>query len=138
MRANMVDFDANDAATEFAAHFYLSEQGQAALQTKFDTISNQLHLLLNALRGKVVPPNPPPPPFIRLKRLAGTAELCAHCSNEHLVTRVMACARDGESHRKLLSLSPFPTLQQAVKLCHGERSTRANKRTLSGQSSVKH
>ncbi|KZR99048.1 Uncharacterized protein APZ42_005255, partial [Daphnia magna] len=74
--------------------------------------------------------------FIRLKRLAGTAELCIHCSDERLATRVMAGVRDGESRRKLLSLSPFPTLQQAVNLCRGEESARANERTLSGQSSV--
>jgi hypothetical protein len=73
---------------------------------------------------------------IRLKRLAGTAELCAHCSDERLATRVMAGVRDGESRRKLLSLPPFPTLQQAVNLCRGEESVRANERTLSGQSFV--
>ncbi|EFX71058.1 hypothetical protein DAPPUDRAFT_112135 [Daphnia pulex] len=58
----MVDSDADDATADVAARFDLIEQGQAALQTKFDTISNQLQLLLNAPRGNVVPPNPPPPP----------------------------------------------------------------------------
>ncbi|XP_045027944.1 uncharacterized protein LOC116934230 [Daphnia magna] len=54
--------DADDAAADAAARFDFLEQGQAALQTKFDTISNQLQLLLNAPRGNIVPPNPPPPP----------------------------------------------------------------------------
>ena len=69
--------------------------------------------------------------FTRLKRLAGTAELCVNCSDERLATRVMAGVRDSESRKKLLSLTPFPTLQQAVNLCRGEESARANERTLS-------
>ncbi|EFX64919.1 hypothetical protein DAPPUDRAFT_117723 [Daphnia pulex] len=58
----MADSDADDATADNAARFDLIEQGQAALQTKFDMISNQLQLLLNAPRGNIVPPNPPPPP----------------------------------------------------------------------------
>ncbi|XP_045023347.1 uncharacterized protein LOC123467548 [Daphnia magna] len=50
--------DADDAAADAAARFDFLEQGQAALQTKFDTISNQLQLLLNAPRGNIVPPTP--------------------------------------------------------------------------------
>jgi predicted phosphoadenosine phosphosulfate sulfurtransferase len=74
--------------------------------------------------------------FIRLKRLAGTADLCAHCSDERMATRVMAGVRESESRKQLLSLTPFPTLQQAVNLCRVEESARANERTLSNQSSV--
>ena len=53
-----------DEANNVAARFDLIEQGQADLQTKFDTITNQLQILLAASHGNVASQRqviPPPP-----------------------------------------------------------------------------
>ncbi len=41
-----------------------------------------------------------------------------------------------QTKKKLLAISPFPSLQATVNICRSEESARANERTLSGQSGV--
>ena len=74
--------------------------------------------------------------FIGLRRLADAADLCGTCSETRLVTRIIAGTRDSETKKKLLAISPFPSLQATVNICRSEESARANERTLSGQSGV--
>jgi hypothetical protein len=74
--------------------------------------------------------------YIGLRRLAEAADLCGTCSETRLVTRIIAGTRDAETKKKLLAISPFPSLQVAVNTCRSEESARANERTLSRQSGV--
>jgi hypothetical protein len=68
--------------------------------------------------------------YIGLRRLAEAADLCGACSETRLVTRIIAGTRDAETKKKLLAISPFPSLQVAVNICRSEESARANERIL--------
>jgi hypothetical protein len=74
--------------------------------------------------------------FIGLRRLADAADLCGTCADSRMATRIMAGIRDSETKKKLLALTPFPSLQQAVNVCRSEESARANERSLSHQAGV--
>jgi hypothetical protein len=74
--------------------------------------------------------------FIALRRLADAADLCGNCSEKRLVTRIIAGTRDTDRKKKLLAISPFPSLQDTVNICRSEESVRANERILSGHSGV--
>ena len=66
--------------------------------------------------------------YIRLCNLADAADLCAACRDTRLTTRIMAGVRDTETKRKLLALSPFPTVQQTINICRSEESAKANEK----------
>ncbi|EFX69941.1 hypothetical protein DAPPUDRAFT_257720 [Daphnia pulex] len=76
--------------------------------------------------------------YIRLRRLADAADLCATCVDARVATRIMAGIRDTETKRKLLALTPFPSAQQAINMCRSEEAARMNERSLSNQSSINH
>jgi hypothetical protein len=76
--------------------------------------------------------------YIRLRRLADAADLCATCVDARVATRIMAGIRDTETKRKLLVLTPFPSAQQAINMCRSEEAARMNERSLSNQSSINH
>lgn len=62
--------------------------------------------------------------------------MCGTCLETRLVTRFIAGTRDAETKKKLLTISPFPSLQVVVNICRSEKLAHANKRTLSGQSGL--
>ncbi|KZR99331.1 Uncharacterized protein APZ42_004837, partial [Daphnia magna] len=76
--------------------------------------------------------------YIRLRRLADAADLCATCVDARVTTRIMAGIRDTETKRKLLALTPFPPAQQAINMCRSEEAARMNERSLSNQSAINH
>ena len=76
--------------------------------------------------------------YIRLCNLADAADLCAACRDTRLTTRIMAGVRDTETKRKLLALSPFPTVQQTINICRSEESAKANEKSLSNPPAISH
>ena len=60
--------------------------------------------------------------YIRLKRIADCAQLCAGCFETRLATRIMSGISDSSVRQKLLAHTPFPTLKQVVNLCRSEES----------------
>ena len=74
--------------------------------------------------------------FIRLRRLADSAELCGNCADTRLATRIMVGIRDAETKKKLLAISPFPGTHEVATICRCEEAASENERTLSGQASV--
>ena len=60
--------------------------------------------------------------YIRLKRTADCALLRGDCIDQRMTTRIMSGIRDSDVRKKLMSLSPFPTMDQAVDLCRSEES----------------
>ena len=60
--------------------------------------------------------------YIRLKRTVDCALLCGDCIDQRMTTRIMSGIRDSDVRKKLMSLSPFPTMDQAVDLCRSEES----------------
>ena len=74
--------------------------------------------------------------YIRLKNLAGPAQLCGTCSDEQLATGIMTGIRDAATKQKLLALVPFPTAQAAVNLCRSEESAKSGVSTLQGTADV--
>ena len=74
--------------------------------------------------------------YMRLKSLAGPAQLCGTCTDEQMATGIMTGIRDVATKQKLLALTPFPTAQDAVNLCRSEESARANVSTLRGTNDI--
>ena len=74
--------------------------------------------------------------YMRLRRLAGPAQLCGTCEDEQMATAIMTGIRDAATKQKLLSLVPFPAAQVAVNLCRSEESARANVGTLQGTADI--
>lgn len=68
--------------------------------------------------------------YVSLRQIAANADLCTGCIDERLTTRIMVGVSDAESKRKLLTMKPFPTCQQAVDLCRSEETARANEAAL--------
>ncbi len=54
--------------------------------------------------------------YMRLKSLAGPAQLCGSCVDEQMATGIMTGIRDAATKQKLLALTPFPKAQGAVNL----------------------
>jgi hypothetical protein len=73
--------------------------------------------------------------YMRLKSLAGPAQLCGACTDEQMTTGIMTDIRDAATKQKLLALTPFPKAQ-AVVLCRSEESARANVSTLRGTADI--
>lgn len=73
---------------------------------------------------------------IRLRALATSAELCRHCVDSRMATRIMAGIQDTETKKKLLAHVPFPTALQAVNNCRSDETARINERQLSGQAGI--
>ena len=68
--------------------------------------------------------------FIRLKRIAACADLCHHCYEERLTTRLIAGISDAEARKKLLAKEIFPSLKSTVDLCRAEESANTNEPLL--------
>ena len=58
--------------------------------------------------------------YIGLQRIAKCADLCRHCLDQRMTTRVMSGICDQDVRKKLLAITPFPSLQTAVDLCRSE------------------
>ena len=69
--------------------------------------------------------------YIRLRKIADCADLCTHCMDSRLTTRIICGIQDQEARKKLLAASPFPTLQAAVNLCRSEESAARNEPMVS-------
>ena len=74
--------------------------------------------------------------YMRLRRLSGPAELCATCLDDTMATSIMTGMCDSSLKQKLLALSPFPTVERVVNLCHSEEAARNNVSALQGQLAV--
>lgn len=74
--------------------------------------------------------------YMRLKSLAGPAQLCGTCLDSQMATGIMTGVRDTSTKQKLLALTPFPTAQEVVNLCRSEESARANVGALQGKAEV--
>ena len=75
--------------------------------------------------------------YVRLRRLADSAEICPTSSDVAMATHIMVGVRDANIKQKLLARSPFPSAQEARTLCLSEEAAHASERLLSGhQSSI--
>ena len=68
--------------------------------------------------------------FISLKELAAEAELCDHCLEDRITTRIISGIRDSETRRQLLAIRPFPKLQEAADRCRSAEISKANEADL--------
>ena len=69
--------------------------------------------------------------YILLRKIADCADLCTHCIDPRLTTRIICGIQDQEARKKPLAASPFPTLQAAVNLCRSEESAARNEPLVS-------
>ncbi len=69
-----------------------------------------------------------------LDKLAEDADLCPSCSEDQIVTQIIIGIREDEIKEKLLQVQPFPTLEEAMKICHTMESAIKNRETLLGKS----
>ena len=66
--------------------------------------------------------------YMELNRLAEDAELCKTCGEEQIATKIMSAIRSEETKKKLLAMTPFPSLQTVVNICRAdETATNDNK-----------
>ena len=68
--------------------------------------------------------------YIALREIANNADLCQHCIDDRLTTRIMSGIRDPETRRKLLTYTPPPSLQTTVDVCRSDESARNDEATL--------
>ena len=66
--------------------------------------------------------------YLDLNRLVEDAELCKTCSEEQIATKIMSAISSEETKKKLLAMTPFPSLQTVVNTCRAdETATNDNK-----------
>lgn len=58
--------------------------------------------------------------LVNLRILAKNAELCDHCLDTRLTTKILSGISDSDTRQKLLEIRPFPTLQKAIDLCRSQ------------------
>ena len=68
--------------------------------------------------------------YIVLREIANNADLCQHCIDDRLTTRIMSGIRDPETRLKLLTYTPAPSLQTTVDVCRIDESARNDEATL--------
>ena len=68
--------------------------------------------------------------YIGLKKIAANADLCEHCYDARLATRIMVGLGDQETRKKLLAMKPFPSVSTVIDLCRSEESGRKNEEVL--------
>ena len=68
--------------------------------------------------------------YIALREIANNADLCQHCIDDRLTTRIMSGIRDPETRRKLLTYTPPTSLQTTVDVCWSDESARNDEAAL--------
>eukprot|EP00117_Sycon_ciliatum_P026792 scpid93452/ scgid4530/ len=58
---------------------------------------------------------------VALKAIAKNGDLCDHCLEQQMVTRIMCGVRCVDTHRKLLSVHPFPSLKSVMDICRSRK-----------------
>ena len=60
--------------------------------------------------------------LVALREIAANADLCESCLDQQLVTRLMCGVLESDTRRKLLAISPFPSLHEVVTICRTRES----------------
>lgn len=68
--------------------------------------------------------------YMELREIANNADLCQQCLDDRLTTRIMSGIRDPETRRKLLAITPPPSLLTTVDICRSEESARNDEAAL--------
>lgn len=74
--------------------------------------------------------------YIRLRQIAGGADLCHGCFDSRVTTRIISGIKESETRRKLLARIPFPSLQEAIIICRTEESASQNGQILGTSSPI--
>ena len=61
--------------------------------------------------------------FVNIKKLSAEADLCGHCLDQRLVTKIMTGVRCKDLKQKLLAISPFPELKEVINICRSYESS---------------
>ena len=64
--------------------------------------------------------------YIRLRRLSDCSDLCHHCIDTQLTTHIINGINNPDARKRLLELTPFPTLQRALLVCRSIENTQRN------------
>ena len=60
--------------------------------------------------------------YVAIRKLADESDLCIHCIEERLTTKIMSGLYNQETRQKLLAITPFPQLKTVVDICRSEES----------------
>ncbi len=71
-----------------------------------------------------------------LDELADDAELCNHCRERQIVEQIIVGIRDDTVKDKLLEIDPYPTLEEAVKICHKAEIASKNRKCIDARKEV--
>ena len=71
--------------------------------------------------------------LVEIKKLARLADLCRHCMDNRILTKLMSGLQDGETKEELLTKVPAPSLEDAIDLCRAKEAARRSNRELSSR-----
>ncbi len=71
-----------------------------------------------------------------LDELADDAELCKHCRERQIVEQIIVGINDDIVKDKLLEIDPYPTLEQAVKICHKAEIASKNRKCIDAKKEI--
>ena len=74
--------------------------------------------------------------YIRLRRLADCSDLCEHCIDMQITTHIINGIHNAEARKRLLEITPFPTLVQALLVCRSTEITLKNVSLLSDTKNI--
>ena len=60
--------------------------------------------------------------YMHLRKIAENADLCKHCFDTRLTTRIISGILSGETRRKLMEKLTFSTLKEAIEICRSAES----------------
>ncbi len=71
-----------------------------------------------------------------LDELADDAELCEHCRERQIVEQIIVGINDEKVKDKLLEVDPYPTLEEAVKICHKAEIASKNRKCIEAKREI--
>lgn len=74
--------------------------------------------------------------YVVVRKLSEEGDLCGHCIEQRLTTRIMSGIINQDVRQKLLAMTPFPSLQQVIDICRSEESASKDSHAISNKSYI--
>lgn len=74
--------------------------------------------------------------YVSIRKLAEEADLCEACVEQRLTTKIMASISQEDVRKKLLAVTPFPSLQTVVDICRSQEAASRDAKSLNGKVSI--
>ena len=71
--------------------------------------------------------------LVAIRKMARNADLCKHCLDDRLLTKIMAGVSDQETREELLARVPTPKLEEAITFARSKEAARRSNMDLNGR-----